>query len=106
MLHGGHVAFGEEAAGYGICTSDQVSMNTVWQLKGRRTINNNDERLYKGITLCNCMDKLRTRFEKEVTALKPDGDVCFPEILSDGEGQLRIVLRLSLRCFRKCTLLI
>ena len=53
MLHGGHVAFGEEAAGYGICTSDQVPMNTVWQLKGRRTINNNDERLYKGITLCN-----------------------------------------------------
>jgi len=78
MLHSGHVAFFEEAASYGDLYVGIGSDRTVWELKGRRTINNENERLYmvKSIRYVKeawinsgsgIMD-----FEKEVRELKPD----------------------------------
>lgn len=78
MLHSGHVAFLEEAAGFGDLYVGLGSDDTIWQLKGRRTINNNDERLYMVRALRCVKDAWISSghglmdFEKEVTALKPD----------------------------------
>ena len=46
MLHSGHVAFFEEAASYGDLYVGLGSDKTIFELKGRKTINNNAERLY------------------------------------------------------------
>ncbi|HKL91930.1 MAG: adenylyltransferase/cytidyltransferase family protein [Bacteroidales bacterium] len=46
MLHSGHVAFFKEAASYGELYVGIGSDQTVWELKGRHTINSEHERLY------------------------------------------------------------
>lgn len=46
MLHSGHVAFFEEAATYGDLYVGIGSDKTVYDLKARKTINNEQERLY------------------------------------------------------------
>ena len=46
MLHSGHIAFFEEAASYGELYVALGSDKTVYDLKGRTPINNQDERLY------------------------------------------------------------
>ena len=46
MLHSGHVAFFEEAASYGDLYVGIGSDRTILELKGRRTVNNEHERLY------------------------------------------------------------
>jgi len=46
MLHSGHVAFFEEAATHGDLYVGIGSDRTVFDLKGRRTVNSEDERLY------------------------------------------------------------
>lgn len=46
MLHSGHVAFFEEAAGYGDLYVGIGSDKTINELKSRKTINNEKERLY------------------------------------------------------------
>lgn len=46
MLHSGHVAFFEEAAGYGDLYVGIGSDKTIYDLKARRTINTDEERLY------------------------------------------------------------
>ncbi len=46
MLHSGHVAFFEEAAKHGDLYVGIGSDNTIFNLKGRRTINTEQERLY------------------------------------------------------------
>ena len=78
MLHSGHVAFLEEASGYGDLYVGLGSDDTIWQLKGRRTINCNEERLYMVKALRCVKDAWISSgsglmdFEKEVLALKPD----------------------------------
>lgn len=78
MLHSGHVAFFEEAAGYGDLYVGLGSDETIWELKGRRTINNNAERLYMVKALRCVKDAWISSgsgimdFEKEVRELKPD----------------------------------
>ncbi len=78
MLHSGHVAFFEEAASYGDLFVGIGSDQTIYDLKGRRTINSERERLYmvKSVRYVEnawinsgggIMD-----FEKEVRELKPD----------------------------------
>ena len=78
MLHSGHVAFFEEAASYGELYVGIGSDQTVYELKGRRTINNEQERLYMVRSIryvkkawinsgSGVMD-----FKKEVEELKPD----------------------------------
>ena len=46
MLHSGHVAFFEEAASYGDLYVGLGSDRTILELKGRRTVNGERERLY------------------------------------------------------------
>lgn len=46
MLHSGHVAFFKEAASYGDLYVGLGSDSTIWELKGRHTINSEQERLY------------------------------------------------------------
>ena len=46
LLHSGHVAFFEEASSYGDLYVGLGSDRTVFELKGRRNINNEQERLY------------------------------------------------------------
>ena len=46
MLHSGHVAFFEEAAGYGDLYVGIGSDKTINDLKARKTINSDAERLY------------------------------------------------------------
>lgn len=46
MLHSGHIAFLQEAAEYGDLYIGLGSDRTIWDLKGRETINSEDERVY------------------------------------------------------------
>lgn len=78
MLHSGHVAFLEEAAQLGDLYVGLGSDETIWELKGRKTINNNAERLYM-VKALRCVKSAWINsgsgimdFEKEVTELKPD----------------------------------
>ena len=78
MLHSGHVAFFEEAASYGDLYVGIGSDQTIWELKGRRTINNERERLFMVKSIRYVKDAWINSgngimdFEKEVRELKPD----------------------------------
>ena len=62
MLHSGHVVFLEEAARLGDLYVGLGSDETIWGLKGRKTINSNAERLYMVKALRErCLDQLRQR---------------------------------------------
>ena len=56
MLHSGHVAFLEEAAQYGNVYVGLGSDDTVFNLKGRYPVNNQDERKYM-IDALRCVKK-------------------------------------------------
>ena len=78
MLHSGHVAFLEEAARLGDLYVGLGSDETIWGLKGRKTINSNAERLYM-VKALRCVKDAWINsgsgimdFEKEVRELKPD----------------------------------
>lgn len=78
MLHSGHVAFFEEAASYGDLYVGLGSDQTIYDLKGRRTINDERERLYMVKSVRYVKDAWINSgrgimdFEKEVRELKPD----------------------------------
>ena len=60
MLHSGHVAFFEEAATHGDLYVGIGSDRTISELKGRRTVNGERERLYmiKSLRVCQgCLDQ-------------------------------------------------
>ena len=46
LLHSGHIAFFEEAAGYGDLYVAVGSDRTIFELKGREPVNSENERLY------------------------------------------------------------
>lgn len=78
MLHSGHVAFFEEAASHGELYVGLGSDETIFRLKGRKTINSNAERLYMVRSVrfvkeawINSGSGLLD-FEKELKELKPD----------------------------------
>ena len=78
MLHSGHVAFFEEAASHGELYVGLGSDKTIYELKGRRTINPDAERLYM-VKALRCVKDAWINsgsgimdFEKELTELKPD----------------------------------
>ena len=78
MLHSGHVAFFEEAASYGDLYVGLGSDKTIYDLKGRRTINDERERLYM-VRSIRYVKKAWINsgggimdFEKEVREFKPD----------------------------------
>ncbi|MFZ4457038.1 MAG: adenylyltransferase/cytidyltransferase family protein [Bacteroidales bacterium] len=78
MLHSGHVAFFEEAAQLGDLYVGIGSSKTVYDLKARKTINSDDERLY----MVNALKMVKKAwintgsglidFDKELRELKPD----------------------------------
>lgn len=78
MLHSGHVAFFEEAAGYGDLYVGIGSDKTINELKARKTINTDEERLYMVKALRVVKDAWINRgsgvidFLEEITLLKPD----------------------------------
>ena len=78
MLHSGHVAFFEEAATYGDLYVGIGSDKTIFELKNRRTINPEQERLYM-VKALRCVKDAWINsgsglmdFAKEVEALRPD----------------------------------
>ena len=78
MLHSGHIAFFAEAASYGDLYVGLGSDQTIYDLKGRRTINNERERLYMVKSIRYVKDAWINSgngimdFKEEVRALKPD----------------------------------
>jgi len=78
MLHSGHVAFFEEAAKFGDLYVGIGSDNTVLSLKGRKTINTEQERLYMVKSLKAVKDAFINSgsglldFENDIRQLKPD----------------------------------
>lgn len=78
MLHSGHVAFFEEAARHGDLYVGIGSDRTINELKGRRTINGEQERLYMIRSLRYVKDAWINKgsglidFEQEIRELKPD----------------------------------
>ncbi|MBP1676316.1 MAG: cytidyltransferase-related domain protein [Bacteroidetes bacterium] len=78
MLHSGHVAFFEEAAGYGDLYVGIGSDKTIYELKARKTINSDAERLYMVKSLKSVKDAWINSgsglidFLDELKTLKPD----------------------------------
>lgn len=78
MLHSGHVAFLQEAAGYGDLYVSIGSDANVEHLKGRYPVNSEDERKYM-ISALSCVKSCTINsgwgiidFEKELADVKPD----------------------------------
>ena len=78
MLHSGHVAFFEEAAGYGDLYVGIGSDKTVYELKARKTVYTEDERLYMIKALRTVKDAWINKgsgvldFLEELKTLQPD----------------------------------
>jgi cytidyltransferase-like protein len=78
MLHSGHVAFFEEAALHGDLYVGLGSDETVYRLKGRKTINTGAERLYMVRSVKHVKEAWINSgsglmdFERELSVLKPD----------------------------------
>lgn len=91
MLHSGHVAFFEEAATYGDLYVGIGSDQTVNELKARKTVNNEQERLYMVSSLKSVKEAWINRgsglidFLEEIKQLKPD--IFF--VNSDGHSSLK-----------------
>lgn len=91
MLHSGHVAFFEEASTYGELYVGIGSDKTINELKARKTINNEQERLYMVKALKSVKDAWINRgsgiidFLEEIETLKPD--IFF--VNSDGHSALK-----------------
>ena len=78
MLHSGHVAFLRDAARYGDLYVGIGSDATIHRLKGRYTVNSQDERRYM-ISALDCVTECRVNrgsdfldFEEELQDLQPD----------------------------------
>lgn len=78
MLHSGHVEFFREAAQYGDLSVALGSDKTVFNLKGRTTINSEQERYFMIKSVAWVKDAFVSRgsgildFEAEMRTLKPD----------------------------------
>ena len=78
LLHSGHVAFFITAAQYGDLYVALGSDQTIFDLKGRSTINNEQERLYMVKSISCVKDAFISTgtgildFEREIRALQPD----------------------------------
>ena len=78
ILHSGHIAFLKEASQFGDLYVGLGSDKTVYDLKGRKTINSEDERLYM-LEALSCVHKVNINkgsgildFLEDMKALKPD----------------------------------
>lgn len=94
MLHSGHIAFFEEAAKLGELYVGIGSDKTIMDLKGRRTINTEQERLY----MVNALKSVKEAwvnsgvgvldFKEDVSRLKPD----ILYVNEDGHSSVKEVL--------------
>ena len=78
ILHSGHIAFLKEAAQFGDLYVGLGSDKTIYDLKGRRTINSEDERFYM-LEALSCVHKVKINkgngildFLEDMKALEPD----------------------------------
>jgi cytidyltransferase-like protein len=78
ILHSGHIAFLKEAAQFGDLYVGLGSDKTIYDLKGRRTINSEDERLYM-LEALSCVHKVNVNkgsgildFLEDMKSLHPD----------------------------------
>jgi cytidyltransferase-like protein len=78
ILHSGHVAFLKEAAKFGDLYVGLGSDNTIFELKGRKTVNSEDERLYM-LEALSCVHKVKINaghgildFLNDMESLHPD----------------------------------
>jgi cytidyltransferase-like protein len=78
MLHSGHIAFLQEAAGYGDLYIGLGSDKTIKELKGRETINSEEERVYI-LNALSCVHKAMVNkgsglmdFVEDMKNLNPD----------------------------------
>jgi cytidyltransferase-like protein len=78
ILHSGHIAFLQEAAQFGDLYVGLGSDKTIYELKGRKTINSEDERLYM-LEALSCVHKVSINkgsgildFLDDIKALKPN----------------------------------
>lgn len=78
MLHSGHIAFLQEAAKYGDLYVGLGSDKTIKELKGRETINSEEERVYI-LSALACVHKAKVNkgsglmdFLEDIKELKPD----------------------------------
>ncbi len=106
LLHSGHVAFFKEAAGYGDLYVGIGSDNTVRELKGRDTLNSEQERLYmvkavryvtdawvnKGSGLMDFVEDLR-EFRPDILLVNEDGNSPAKEALCRELGIEYIILK-------------
>ena len=94
LLHSGHVAFFKEASEYGDLYVGIGSDQTIDQLKGRQTINSEQERLYMVQSIKYVKDAWINRgtgildFVNELTELKPDRYVVNEDGHSPAKEQL------------------
>lgn len=78
ILHSGHIAFLKEAAQFGDLYVGLGSDKTIYDLKGRKTVNSEDERFYM-LEALSCVHKVRINkgsgildFSEDMRALSPD----------------------------------
>src|SRR5665811_247207 len=78
ILHSGHIAFLKEASQFGDLYVGLGSDKTIYDLKGRKTINSEDERLYM-LEALSCVHSVKINngsgildFLCDMKALKPD----------------------------------
>ncbi|MCF8373434.1 MAG: adenylyltransferase/cytidyltransferase family protein [Bacteroidales bacterium] len=94
MLHSGHVAFFKEAAKYGDVYVGLGSDSTIAELKGRQTINSEEERLYMVKSIRYVKDAFINSgtglidFKKEIEKLQPDYFVVNEDGFSPTKQQL------------------
>jgi cytidyltransferase-like protein len=78
MLHSGHVAFFKEAAAYGDLYVALGSDKTIFDLKGRPTVNSEEERLFMVKSVAYVHEAFISQgsgvfdFEKELREMRPD----------------------------------
>lgn len=94
MLHSGHIAFLQEASGYGDLYVGLGSDRTIRELKGRETINSEEERVYILNSLA-CVHKAAVNrgsglmdFLEDIRLLKPDVFI----VNEDGHSPEKVVL--------------
>jgi cytidyltransferase-like protein len=107
MLHSGHIAFFKEAASYGDLYVGIGSDATISELKGRQTINSEQERLY----MINSIKFVKESFvnsgsgfldfENELIRLKPDYFIVNEDGFSPAKEELCKKLNIELKVLKR-----
>jgi len=107
MLHSGHIAFFKEAASYGDLYVGIGSDTTIDELKGRKTINSEEERLYMIHAIKHVHQAFVNTgsgildFEKDLKLLKPDFFVVNEDGYSPAKEELCNALNIDLKVLKR-----